>query len=518
MNNKKNFKKILLNNHKGVAKNLEHLFLNARNINLNYIKKNEVLKTHKSKYWHFNSSSHLNYSSLFSSGGEIVINTLIKNGYECINLLCASGPKFCQSGVSIKNFNSFMPCLACYSFNKKGGGNYIEFKNNNLKTDKKAEIKNLEEIIQPSLNWILRGDVQSPLANDLKNKMIKASNKWFEFLLSIDKNHLPENIILFNGVSFPECIIKYFMEKNNVNVITYESGYAENSIHFSNSSATDYEFNFDKNKELNTTEKNKLYEYFGNRTSGEFTRSGVRFWNNPSKINKDLKTRINKFNKNVTIFLNVPFDTSQVKASYLFEDMYDWIDSLIDFASYKKDIHFIFRAHPDEVREDKEIFSETSTYILEKVRKYNNISVISARENDSSYELIDISDLILTYNSTIGLEAALMKTNVIAAGYSHISRINYFEIFNDKHSYFDNVQETLKLKNFNGDSFTKEIETYFYQMIFNSSIDFSGVIQKESAVYLNKYKHKIKDEVDFDEITSLQLEKNIISELKKLSI
>ena len=55
-------------------------------------------------------------------------------------------------------------------------------------------------------------------------------------------------------------------------------------------------------------------------------------------------------------------------------------------------------------------------------------------------------------------------------------------------------------------------------MIFNSSIDFSGVIQKESAVYLNKYKHKIKDEVDFDEITSLQLEKNIISELKKLSI
>ena len=95
--------------------------------------------------------------------------------------------------------------------------------------------------------------------------MLNAGKSWLNFLSSIDRNLLPNSIILFNGISFPECVIKLFMEENGVNVITFESGYKENSIFFSNKSATDYEFSFNKKKILKTTEKSKLDNYLQKR-------------------------------------------------------------------------------------------------------------------------------------------------------------------------------------------------------------------------------------------------------------
>ena len=133
-------------------------------------------------------------------------------------------------------------------------------------------------------------------------------------------------------MSFPECIIKFFMERNGVNVITFESGYKENSIYFTNENATDYEFPFDINKVLTALEKNKLDNYLKKRFSGDFTRSSTKYWNKLTDIDDNLKKKYESFNSNVIVFLNVPFDTSQVKASYLFDDIYQWIDELILFA------------------------------------------------------------------------------------------------------------------------------------------------------------------------------------------
>ena len=43
--------------------------------------------------------------------------------------------------------------------------------------------------------------------------MKEAAILWLSFLDGIDKNSLPNSIILFNGISFPECVIKFFMEE-----------------------------------------------------------------------------------------------------------------------------------------------------------------------------------------------------------------------------------------------------------------------------------------------------------------
>ena len=59
---------------------------------------------------------------------------------------------------------------------------------------------------------------------------------------------LPQTMILFNGLSFPESIIKYFMDKNNVKIITFESAIKENSIIFSKKSAPALDFEFKNQK------------------------------------------------------------------------------------------------------------------------------------------------------------------------------------------------------------------------------------------------------------------------------
>jgi len=505
----------LIQNHKGLIKNLQYLLTNLFNTDLSYKRLKSEDTIQRTPYWYFNGSSYLDHPTLFNLGGEFLVNSLKKQGYECNVLLCAGGPKFSQTGASSNNPSAFMPCLACYSYKKQNfDKNYlIEFKSKNYNITNNKNNTDLDKILKPSLNWILRGNKNLKLTEEINSRMIEAAELWLNFLNNIDKNSLPNSIILFNGISFPECVIKSFMEDNGVKVITFEGGYKENSIFFTNENATDYEFPFDKNKILSTYEKNQLDNYLEKRFSGNFTRSSTKYWDELTDVEESLKKKCELFDKNIVVFLNVPFDTSQVKASYLFNDIYQWIDELILFAKDNSNLHFIFRSHPDEIRSDKKIYEKTSDYILQNIEKNKNITVVDASNKTSSYELIKISDLVLTYNSTIGLESAIMNKKTVSAGYSHFSRLDYFKLFKDKQEYFNYINKILQKKEFDSPDFIKQIQSYFYQMIFKSAIDFSGIfIQDESKNY--GYKKVQKNKTNKNEINNF--EKYLVKKIKLL--
>ena len=512
---KNKFKNYLVQNQKGLFKNLQHLSTNLLSTDLDYKQKTSANIIQKTPYWYFNGSSHLDHSTLFSLGGEFLVEALQKKGFECNVLLCAGGPKFSQTGASTNNPSAFMPCMACYSFKKQNfDKNFlIEFKSKGTNIIDIHSENNLNQILKPSLNWILRGNKNLKLSKEFNSRMVEAAKLWLSFLNDIDKSSLPNSIILFNGMSFPECIIKFFMERNGVNVITFEGGYKENSIYFTNENATDYEFPFDINKVLTALEKNKLDNYLKKRFSGDFTRSSTKYWNKLSDIDDNLKKKYESFNSNVIVFLNVPFDTSQVKASYLFDDIYQWIDELILFAEKNTDIHFIFRSHPDEIRSDKRIYEKTSDYILQNTKKDKNISIIDAADDTSSYKLINSSDLVLTYNSTIGLESAIMNKKTMSAGYSHFSRLDYFKLYQDKEEYFNCIKKKLLDKEFDGSDFRNQIQSYFYQMIFESAIDFSEILIPDNS---KKYGFKLiqRDKINENKIDSF--ENYLVKELKVL--
>ena len=91
---KNKFKNYLVQNHKGLFKNLQHLSTNLLGTDLDYKREASANIIQKTPYWYFNGSSHLDHSTLFSLGGEFLVEALQKKGFECNVLLCAGGPKF----------------------------------------------------------------------------------------------------------------------------------------------------------------------------------------------------------------------------------------------------------------------------------------------------------------------------------------------------------------------------------------------------------------------------------------
>ena len=92
-------------------------------------------------------------------------------------------------------------------------------------------------------------------------------------------------------------------------------------------------------------------------------RAGTNFWSEITELNDDYLSFFSNFENIITIFLNVPFDTSQKSSNKLFKNIYDWVDFLKLIVENNKKTLFIFRSHPDENRPDKASNSSLSDYI-----------------------------------------------------------------------------------------------------------------------------------------------------------
>ena len=505
--------KNFLNSYFKTLKSLMFVLTKPKKINLDYRKNTNISEEYsKPDIWYFNSSSHLDYLSLYQLAGIETIKILKEHGYTCISLLCAGGPGYCQVGSSSKNPFAPPPCLSCYSFNSElYDSQTIKFKKKNDFMEFEIEKKILENIIEPSLVWLLRDSNNKTTRAMLKQQLILASKNWLSFLNSIEKSMLPKLIILFNGISFPESIIKYFMKENNVKIITFESAILENSIIFSNKSAPKLDFNFKKEHLLNENEKNLINQYLTKRIKGDFKRGSIDYWNEIKELNVKETKKINQFNKVVTVFLNVPFDTSQIGISSIFSNMYEWIDEVIEFAKSNTNICFIFRSHPDEIRKDKKISQKTSDYINKKTKNVNNVLIVPGKSQLSSYELIDISDLTLVFNSTIAIESFLLKTNVLTAAEAHYSQLPQFEFPNSKEEYFKKISYLLVNNNFVGENDYEIVLSYFYQMVFESSVDFSCIAEKNNKKKYAFYRNPNPEKQEYN-----LLEKNILNKFKKV--
>ncbi len=481
--------KAYLNNYfKGSLNNLFFVFQNLFNKNFknisNYdlesdIKKNDI--------WIFDSSSKLNKMSIFSAFSYLLSNELHKKNMKFSVLVCASGPGYCQVGASPKNPNNSMPCKACIKSNLDTFNQYdkILFSQSDNLIKNRVFDKNISTLIEPSKKWLARESRNIKVINQIEENLHQGAEKWINFLDKIGKNNLPKVAVIFNGYSFPESIIKNYLDNHGVTTFTFESGHLENSVFISKDHAPEYFFDFNK-KELDSIKKKDLKNYMFRRTSGDFKRGAVNFWKKVLPISDELKNKFKKFDKVVSVFMNVPYDTSQTNASVLFENIYDWIDYLEVFIKNNKNIYFVFRSHPDELRPDKKSNFEISRYLENKgFNNYENVTLINSNLSINSYEIILNSDLVLTYNSTITLEAVYLGTNAINAGYAHFCRLDYFKISDTRESYKEKIN--FFLTNNQVEQETKDIiSNYLYQMIFESSIDLSKNIK-----HVKKYEYQI---------------------------
>lgn len=271
----------------------------------------------------------------------------------------------------------------------------------------------------PGLRWILRIHHLSddePTRYLLREYILSAWNVAQKFSSLLDETN-PRAVVVFNGQFYPEATVRYVAQKRGIRVITHEVGLQPASAFFTDGEATAYPIHIPAEFELNDEQNARLDAYLAKRFQGDFTMAGIKFWAEMKGLDESFLQKAAGFKQIVPIFTNVIFDTSQPHANTVFEDMFEWLDMALEVIGEHPETLFVIRAHPDELRVRKASRETVEDWAASRgVAGYGNVVFVGPREALSSYELIQRSKFVMVYNSTIGLEAAIMGAAVLCAG------------------------------------------------------------------------------------------------------
>jgi hypothetical protein len=243
----------------------------------------------------------------------------------------------------------------------------------------------------PGLRWILRIHHLDDDENTrylLREYILSAWNVARKFSDFLDQTQ-PRAVLVFNGQFFPEATARWVAQKRGIKVITHEVGLQPASAYFTEGEATAYPIHIPGDFELNDEQNAKLDAYLARRFQGDFTMAGIKFWADMKGLDETFLQKAAGFKQIVPVFTNVIFDTSQPHANTVFEDMFQWLDLVLDAIRSHRDTLFVVRAHPDELRLRKSSRETVQGWVAGRgVDKEPNVVFVSPNETLSSYELI----------------------------------------------------------------------------------------------------------------------------------
>jgi capsular polysaccharide biosynthesis protein len=271
----------------------------------------------------------------------------------------------------------------------------------------------------PGLRWILRihhlNDDESTRYL-LREYILSAWNVAQEFSKFLDETK-PRAVVVFNGQFFPEATARRVALKRGLRVITHEVGLQPASAFFTDGEATAYPIHIPAEFEMTDEQNARLDAYLAKRFQGDFSMAGIRFWAGMQGLDDSFLQKAAGFKQTVAVFTNVIFDTSQPHANAVFADMFDWLDLTLEVIRAHPETLFVIRAHPDELRVRKSSRETVAAWVeASGANKEPNVVFVGPQETLSSYELIRKSKFVMVYNSTIGLEAAILGAAVLCAG------------------------------------------------------------------------------------------------------
>ncbi|RPJ19050.1 MAG: hypothetical protein EHM33_30905, partial [Chloroflexi bacterium] len=333
----------------------------------------------------------------------------------------------------------------------------------------------------PGLRWILRihhlNDDESTRYL-LRENILSAWNVARNFSKFLDGTN-PSVVVVFNGQFYPEATARYIAQKRGIRVITHEVGLQPASAFFTEGEATAYPIRIPDEFELNDEQNAKLDAYLARRFQGDFTMAGIKFWSDMQGLDQAFLQKAAGFKQIVPIFTNVIFDTSQPHANTVFEDMFDWLDLVLEVIRAQPETLFVIRAHPDELRVRKASRETVAAWVEASGADMEpNVVFVAPNETLSSYELIQKSKFVMVYNSTIGLEASIMGTAVLCAGRARFTQ--YPTVF------FPQTVEKVrgKMKEFLEAGkidvpleFSRNARRFLYYQLFRTSLPFGAFLE-----------------------------------------
>jgi hypothetical protein len=289
----------------------------------------------------------------------------------------------------------------------------------------------------------------------------------------------PRAVVVFNGQFFPEATARYIGQKRGLRVITHEVGLQPATAYFTEGEATAYPIHIPDEFELSDTQNAKLDAYLAKRFQGDFTMAGIKFWADMKGLDESFLQKASGFKQIVPVFTNVIFDTSQPHANTVFEDMFEWLDLVLEVIKSHRETLFVIRAHPDELRVRKSSRETVQEWVASRgVDKEANVLFVSPTETLSSYELIQKSKFVMVYNSTIGLEASIMGAAVLCAGKARFTQYPTVFFPQSIGAYRNELEKFLNAEKIDVPAeFKRNACKFLYYQLFKTSLSFGDFLE-----------------------------------------
>jgi len=329
--------------------------------------------------------------------------------------------------------------------------------------------------------------------------------------------------IVANGKSFAYTGIYQCLRKNNIDTITWD----ETPSYYNS-------FIFKENDYANEVHIDNLFgsleEYIGkvdyrsavDRYFKAWIEDGhhtFKFYNSPvtdaERIQEELGLDFSRFEKIVSLYTNITWDTAALRRDRAFSSMMDWIKTFVHSVSQNNNILLLIRSHPAEDKVPREFRTMTTVRdgLLEEYGDLpENVCVIPGASDISSYALCEISDINSVYTSTVGLEFALRGYKSYVAGLVHYGSKGFTgELLHKKE-----VAEVLKLKK--GDTRLSEQQIdraykYAYVWLFGSLFRPSNLVRSRDRYLFEEYSPLVSKGSEYYELFSAVINHKLYSTL-----
>jgi hypothetical protein len=230
----------------------------------------------------------------------------------------------------------------------------------------------------------------------------------------------PDVVFMLGGLFAAERVVRELAEARGIRVTTYEMAQRADAIVISNDAPaghfdTDAIWRRVRDRPLDREEEAALEEMISGRARGvgAHERYHRRPVDDPAAVRAALD--IPADGRVVSLYTNLAWDSAVLGRGGAFGSMHDWIGSTVEAVRGAGDVTLVIRVHPGEAKWGTRQPAVTAL----PAELPRNVRFVGPDEELSSYALVALSDLVLVYATTVGLESAVRGTPTAVAGETH---------------------------------------------------------------------------------------------------
>jgi hypothetical protein len=338
------------------------------------------------------------------------------------------------------------------------------------------------ELVYRSVVWFLRRSILVESDAPLYRDAIRSAHATRIGVETMVKARRPDTVVMMNGDFSVERVAGFILKRLGVRYVAQDYTFHERLGVSVNDSLWD-QLTFEKSINNSSPiasrrERNQALKLIQDwRRSGGY--QGGLFWNEDQLSGSmNYREQLGLDSRPVaTVYTNLTFESSVVGKDRIFKDQFEWVRSLVAWFKARSDCQLIIRTHPAESRKDHWRPNESMTDFINCSLSPlpENIHVVGPDTMVSSYGIGMISEAILVYSTTLGLELAERGKCVIVAAHVHYGGRGFTVDPTSQGEYFSELERQLFSPTAPSQESHERLVNYLGWFMFRRLVQFEAV-------------------------------------------